>query len=75
MEPAVAYACKAASHQQGEDGPDKLTVHAGQWAFCPFGVKADGHQWMDTGGLPLSTLRQNATTRARERVSAAGGGK
>jgi hypothetical protein len=66
VEPPVAYECKAPAHQVGEGGPDRLTVHQGQWAFCPFDAKAEGHQWMATGGLPLSMLRLGAASRSRE---------
>jgi hypothetical protein len=54
----------------GEGGPDKLTVHEGKWAFCPYDAKATGHQWMATGGLPLSMLRQGAVLRARDKSEA-----
>ena len=66
MEPPVVYECMAPSHRIGEGGPDKLTVHQRQWAFCPFDVKAEGHEWMATGGLSLSMLRQGAALRARD---------
>jgi hypothetical protein len=67
VEPPVAYECKSPSHQVGEGGPDRLTVHLGKWAFCPFDAKAEGHQWMATGGLPLSMLRHGAVLRARDK--------
>lgn len=57
METPVAYQCAAPSHQLGDGGPDKLTVHDGKWAFCPYDAKADGHEWRSTGGLPLSILK------------------
>jgi hypothetical protein len=66
VETPVAYECAAPSHQVGEGGPDKLTVHDGQWAFCPYGVKADGHEWRRTGGLPLSMLKHGAILRRTE---------
>lgn len=66
MEPAVAYACVATAHRAGGGGPDKLTVHEGEWAFCPFDAKADGHQWSRTRGTSLSALRHAAGLRQRE---------
>ena len=66
MEPPIAYECKAPSHLVGEGGPDRLTVHQGKWAFCPHDAKAAGHEWMATGGLPLSMLRHGAAARAHE---------
>lgn len=44
VETPVAYECTAPSHQVGEGGADKLTVHDGKWAFCPFDAKAAGHE-------------------------------
>lgn len=67
METPVAYECKAPSHRVGDEGgPDKLTVNDGQWAFCPYDVKAEGHEWKPTGGVPLSMLRHTAWIRAKE---------
>lgn len=66
METPVAYQCTAPSHQLGDGGPDKLTVHDGEWAFCPHDAKADGHEWRRTGGLPLSLLRHTALGRGEE---------
>lgn len=69
MGTSVAYECNAPSHRVSEGGgPDKLTVHEGQWAFCGYDAKADGHQWRLTGGLPLSMLRHTASVRAKEPV-------
>jgi hypothetical protein len=44
VESPVVYECTAPSHQVGEGGPDKLTVHEGQWAFCSYDAKAEGHE-------------------------------
>ncbi len=68
MESPVAFECRAPSHRTGEGGgPDKLTVHLGQWAYCPFDARAEGHEWEPTGGVPLAMLRQGAR---REREAA-----
>lgn len=66
MQTPVAYECRAPSHQVGDGGPDKLTVHDGQWAFCPFDVKAGGHEWTATGGVPLSMVKHAAELRRNE---------
>lgn len=63
METPVAYECAAPSHQVGDGGPDKLTVHDGKWAFCRYDAKANGHEWRLTGGLPLSMLKNTAVLR------------
>ncbi len=68
METPIAFECIAAAHLAGGGGPDKLTVHSGQWAFCPFDVKASGHEWRATGGLPLSMLRHSASLRRTDPV-------
>lgn len=59
MAAEVTYVCAAPSHQSREGGPDKITVHAGAWAFCRYDTKADGHEWKlardsghSVGGLP-----------------------
>jgi hypothetical protein len=74
VESAVAFQCAAPTHQAGEAGPDKLTVHDGQWAFCPFDAKADGHDWKPTGGLTLSMLRHAAIVRQRDQGRVPSGG-
>lgn len=66
MESPVAYLCTAPSHQVGDGGPDKLTVHDGQWAFCPFDARREGHVWTPTGGLPLFALKRTAAVRKVE---------
>lgn len=68
MEPAVGFSCAAPTHQNREGGPDKLTVHEGQWAFCAFDARADGHDWRRTEGITLTSLRASALARAKERA-------
>lgn len=72
METPVAFECVANAHQDGEGGPDKLTVHEGQWAYCRFDAKSDGHQWKKTERLSLSMLRHGAAIKAREMKDRAG---
>lgn len=52
----IAYECVAADHQPGVLHPDKLTIHEGRWAFCPFDARADGHSWKATGGADMNSL-------------------
>jgi hypothetical protein len=72
MEPSIAFTCVAPAHKAGEGGPDKLTVHEGQWAFCFFDARADGHQWGPTGGLTLTMLRASAIARGKEHAKEGG---
>ena len=64
---AVVYTCQAESHQSGGGGPDKLTVHKGEWAFCPYDARSDGHQWVATAGIAIDALRRTAAAHERER--------
>jgi hypothetical protein len=69
VETTVAYECQAPAHRSVEGGgPDKLTVHEGAWAFCPYDSKAEGHEWKPTGGLTLTMLRNAAALRERDRM-------
>jgi len=52
----IAYECVAPDHQPSLLHPDKLTIHEGHWAFCPFDARATGHQWQETGGGEFSDL-------------------
>ena len=52
----VEYECVAKDHEATLSRPNKLTVHDGRWAFCPFDSQAEGHVWRETGGADLDTL-------------------
>jgi hypothetical protein len=52
----IAFECTASAHQPTLMYPDKLTIHDGAWAFCPFDARATGHLWRSTGGEDLETL-------------------
>jgi hypothetical protein len=52
----IAFECTASAHQPTLIYPDKLTIHDGAWAFCPFDARATGHLWRSTGGADLETL-------------------
>ena len=60
----IAYECIAADHQPSMLHVDKLTIHDGAWAFCPFDARADGHQWKPTGGADVEALTRHAGLRA-----------
>ena len=68
----IEYECVAPTHRPSLSRVDKLTIHGGRWAFCPFDARADGHEWQATGGADFDTLLR------RDRValssSALGGG-
>lgn len=72
METPVAYQCASLAHREAEGGPDKLTVHDGQWAFCPYDARADGHEWTPTGGLTLPMLRHAVALRHQGRRDRSG---
>jgi hypothetical protein len=54
----VGYRCVADQHRATGRDKDELTVHDGQWAYCPFDSKADGHRWRPTGGVSLAALKR-----------------
>jgi len=68
VETAVVFTCVTPAHQAGEGAPDKLTIHEGKWAFCPFDARAESHEWKPNGGLTLSMLQAGALARAREHL-------
>ncbi len=72
MEPRVGFNCVAPAHKVGDGGPDKLTVHQGQWAYCSFDARADGHEWRATEGATLTTLRASTLARGKENVEGGG---
>jgi hypothetical protein len=52
----IAYECVTPGHAPSLQFPDKLTVHEGAWAFCPFDAHADGHTWRETGGENIDEI-------------------
>ena len=53
----VYFRCVAAEHQRDSRRPsDKLTIEARRWAYCPYDVRAGGHRWEETGGVPYHEL-------------------
>ena len=60
----IHWRCDAAGHQQAPNGrtADTLTVHDGQWAYCPRDVAASGHVWTATNGVLIEMLRRSSPT-------------
>lgn len=56
--PLIHFRCASEPHAKGSppETADTLTVHEGKWAYCPFDVRASGHRWETTGGVPLERL-------------------
>ena len=61
----IGYICSAANHpaRSSQNGTG-LTVHAGNWAFCPAG-EATGHSWTAIDRTSLDELTRAASTAAR----------
>ena len=56
----VEYLCVAAAHAPRSLGPGGgLTVHLGEWAYCPAGESSD-HGWFETGGIEIVGLTRFA---------------
>ena len=64
----IGYRCVAEQHRTTVAGNEGLTVHDGQWAYCAFDRKADGHRWELTGGVPLSALMRASLLRGGGRL-------
>lgn len=52
----IAYVCATPDHTPSLQFPDKLTIHEGAWAFCPFDAHADGHTWRETAGENIDEI-------------------
>ena len=53
----VRYYCVSPEHlERSDDLTDKLTVHDGQWAFCPLNTRLGGHDWRPRGSLSPAVL-------------------
>ncbi|HEV2010893.1 MAG TPA: hypothetical protein VGS17_07700 [Candidatus Limnocylindria bacterium] len=59
MSHVIEHLCAKAEHQIGRDVSDPLIRHAGTWGYCPAGLSDDDdHDWRETGGKTLTTVRQ-----------------
>ena len=47
----IRFICTAPAHAEGRSG-SAVTIHSGEWAYCPAGYDQDGHEWTATDGLP-----------------------
>jgi len=55
--PTVAFICMSPAHLQKNGAlVDHLTIRDKMWAYCPSNVRADGHDWKETGGVPIGDL-------------------
>lgn len=55
----IQFRCVAEKHQEPKGGTsDLLTIHEGQWAYCPHDIRDKGHRWEPTGGLTVHEVRQ-----------------
>lgn len=56
----VEYLCVASAHAPKSLEPGQgLTVHLGNWAYCPAGGSSD-HDWFETGGIEIVGLTRFA---------------
>jgi hypothetical protein len=55
----IQFRCVNEKHQEPRmPGPsDLLTVYEGKWAYCPYDIRAKGHDWQATGGLTVNEVR------------------
>ena len=57
MAAPIKFVCRNSAHQRARsDVYSPVTLHEGEWAFCPAGV-IDGHTWERIEGATLDGLR------------------
>lgn len=57
----IRYRCVTETHQRAAEATvtDTLTIHDGEWAFCPCDIRAKGHTWVEApGGVAIELLRR-----------------
>ncbi|MDE3193288.1 MAG: hypothetical protein KGN00_06330 [Chloroflexota bacterium] len=70
VEVPIVYRCAAPGHEAPRPGADHhITLFRRQWAYCAYDSKSTGHDWVDTGGVPLASLEP---AESRERSGVAG---
>lgn len=58
----VQWYCASAAHRAPTaELTDRLTIHRGEWAFCPSDTRLDAHDWRRTGGLPMELASVHMT--------------
>jgi hypothetical protein len=55
--------CVRPEHRGSRDSMRLVTVHAGEWAFCPSGADGD-HDWQTIEPVGLETLARMVRARA-----------
>jgi len=53
----IEYVCTRQDHQLPEDVASPVVAFSGCWGYCPAG-RAEGHDWRETGGRTLATVRE-----------------
>lgn len=56
--PLIEFVCVNSAHGPLRDGrhASTVTVHLGRWAYCDSVIES-GHEWVESGGIPLELLR------------------
>jgi hypothetical protein len=52
----IEYLCAELGHQLADDVGSPVIMYADRWGYCPAGA-TDGHDWRETGGKTLATVR------------------
>ncbi|MEA2663006.1 MAG: hypothetical protein QOH08_2578 [Chloroflexota bacterium] len=55
MKVSIYFVCTADQHHDINAGPRTVTIHHGEWAYCPDGA-ADGHEWKPIDPIPFQEL-------------------
>lgn len=57
----VAYICVTPEHiaagKNVPDGHGTVSVNGRRWAYCSAGLKNAPHDWQETGGVALGSIR------------------
>lgn len=55
----IHFVCIADAHatRESKSASDTLTVVSGRWAYCAYDAQGEGHDWRETEGLTIETLR------------------
>ena len=56
----VHFRCGNPAHEPDGQPSDTVTLVEGLWAYCPYNVRADGHDWRPTGGQKIEELLEAA---------------
>jgi hypothetical protein len=55
---SIHWRCQSETHLAAPSraGRGGLTVHRGRWAYCDGAGANAGHEWVETGGVPIDRL-------------------